>query len=267
MKVSTKPEQDHTRDIRLDSSEGLILTQNALSCSVKVNDLTLHYEAYLGVTSIHRVYMKALSSIILILFSCQTAIVVADTSKKQVFYLHGAIIEKGDPKPIHPKYGLYDYPAIVSALSAYDFQLISEQRQPDTDYLLYANKLVSQINALISSGVRAGDITVIGFSKGAMIAVIASSMLESDNVNFAIMATCGDWYDSDEFLIGLRLYGNIFSIYEKSDLAGSCQSLANRLPVPSSFTEIRIDTGKEHGAFFLPIEEWIGPIISWINRK
>ena len=101
--------------------------------------------------------MKFLSSIVLILFTCQTAIAVADTSEKQVFYLHGAIIEKGDPKPIHPKYGLYDYPAIVSALSTYDFQLISEQRQPDTDYLLYAKKLVSQIWPNLANLSRTGS--------------------------------------------------------------------------------------------------------------
>ena len=127
--------------------------------------------------------------------------------------------------------------------------------------------MVSQINDLIASGVKAEDITIIGFSKGAMITVIASSLLERDDVNFAIMATCGEWYENDDFLRGLRLRGNIFSIYEKSDLAGSCRLLSGRLPAPSSFTEVAIDTGKEHGAFFLPREEWINPVVSWVNRK
>ena len=80
------------------------------------------------------------------------------------------------------------------------------------------------------------------------------------------MATCGEWYDRDDFLKELRLRGHVFSIYEKSDLAGSCQSLSSRLPAPSSFKEVVIDTGKKHGAFYLPREEWINPIVSWVNR-
>lgn len=190
-----------------------------------------------------------------------------DSSHKYVFYLHGAIIEEGNLRPTHEKYGLYDYPAIISSLSKFDFQLISEQRQPDTDYFLYAKKIVSEINELFNAGVKPKNITIAGFSKGAMITVVTSSLLESDELNFVIMATCGEWYDSNDFLKGLRLRGNVLSIYEKSDIAGSCQSLVSRLPAPSTFIEIEIDTGKKHGAFYLPRDEWIKPLVSWVNRK
>jgi len=190
-----------------------------------------------------------------------------DPWHKYVFYLHGAIIEDGNLRPVHERYGLYDYPAIISSLSKYDFQLISEQRQPDTDHLLYAKKIVSEINELLNAGVKPENITIAGFSKGAMITVVTSSLLENDELNFVIMATCGEWYENSDFLKKLRLRGNILSIYEKSDVAGWCQSLVSRLPAPSSFIEIEIDTGKEHGAFYLPHDEWIKPLISWINRK
>jgi hypothetical protein len=198
-------------------------------------------------------------------FLCQEAFSGAD--QKHVFYLHGAIIEKGDPQPIHPQYGFYDYPGIVSTLSDFDFHLISEQRGNNTDYLTYAQKVSDQINGLITKGAKAQDITVIGFSKGAMITAIASSLLKNNDVNFVIMATCGEWYEKEEFLKELRLRGHILSIYEESDLAGSCHKLADRLPAPSSFTEVSINTGKEHGAFFLPRSDWINPVTSWINRK
>ncbi|ARN76326.1 hypothetical protein BST96_06740 [Oceanicoccus sagamiensis] len=208
-----------------------------------------------------------LATIIGMLFFCQAALADSDMAKKHVFYLHGAIIEKGDPKPIHPQYGLYDYPAIVAALSRFGFTLISEQRAIDTDYLSYAQKLSEQITTLIANGTKAQDITVIGFSKGAMITVIASSLLKNNDVNFAIMATCGEWYETDEFLNGLRLHGHILSIYEESDLAGSCKKLAARSPAPSSFKEVSINTGKEHGAFYLPRSEWINPVVSWVKRE
>ena len=132
---------------------------------------------------------------------------------------------------------------------------------------LAKQKVSAQINGLIAKGIKAQDITVVGFSKGAMITVIALSLLKNDDVNFAIMATCVEWYESEEFLAGLRLRGHILSIYEESDLAGSCHKLANKTPSPSSFTEISINTSKEYGAFFLPRNEWINPVVSWINRK
>ncbi len=217
--------------------------------------------------------MKNIRLLICILFFCHTAAEGRELSKngqlskRHVFYLHGAIIELGDPRPNHKEYGVYDYPAIVSALSKYEFQVISEQRKRDTDHLLYATKVVDQVNSLIASGAKAENITVVGFSKGGMITAIVSSLLARDDVNFVIMATCGEWYDNDEYLKSLRLRGNIFSVYEKSDIAGSCKSLASREPVPLSFAELGIDTGKKHGAFFLPREEWLNPVVSWIRRN
>ena len=64
----------------------------------------------------------------------------------------------------------------------------------------------------------------------------------------------------------IKLRGHIFSIYEKTDVAGSCASVVERSPKLSSFRELAINTGKEHGAFYLPRDEWIEPLISWINR-
>ena len=210
---------------------------------------------------------KNLVSIVALLLFGQFSLAEVDLLKKHVFYLHGAIIEKGDLKPIHPQYGLYDYPAIINALSSHGFHFISEQRGINTDHVSYAKKVSAQINDLISKGVKPEGITVIGFSKGAMITAITSSLLKNKDLNFVIMATCGDWYESEGLLSELRLYGNILSVYEESDLAGSCQNLANRSPAPSSFTEIAINTGKQHGAFYLPRDEWIKPVVFWIKEK
>jgi hypothetical protein len=30
--------------------------------------------------------------------------------------------------------------------------------------------------------------------------------------------------------------------------------------------EIRIQTGKEHGAFFRPREEWVAPVLAWVRQ-
>ena len=104
----------------------------------------------------------------------------------------------GIPKPIHPRWGLYDYPAIVSKFSEYDFHLIAEQRPEGTQHLTYAKKIVTQINSLIDKGVEPKDISVIGFSKGGNITAMVSSMLKNSQVNFALMAICTSWYEEKE---------------------------------------------------------------------
>lgn len=186
--------------------------------------------------------------------------------KKHVIYLHGAIIERGDPKPIHPRFGLYDYPAIVEALSTDDVVLIAEQRKPKTNPEAYAKLVVSQINTLITKGVIPSNITIVGFSKGAGITVRTSSLLANSAVNFVIMAGCGPWYETRPKLKELQLKGHILSIYEVSDRPGSCQKLVDRSPQITSFKEVALNTGKEHGAFFIPRKEWLEPVLAWIRR-
>ena len=190
----------------------------------------------------------------------------ADDGNKYVLYLHGAIIERGDMQPIHPRFGLYDYPAIIKQLAVGNIELITEQREPNTDSVLYAKKVVSQVNGLVKLGVKPKNITVLGFSKGAGITIRVSSLIDNKNLNFAILATCGPWYDSEPDLLQLCLSGHILSIYEETDVAGSCKSLAARGSQVSSFTELAIRTGAEHGAFYLPREEWVGPVLSWIKE-
>ena len=62
-----------------------------------------------------------------------------------------------------------------------------------------------------------------------------------------------------------EVYGNIYSIYETSDMVGSCQFLINQSSGVNSFSEISISTGKEHGAFFTPIIEWVKPVKNWLG--
>jgi hypothetical protein len=36
---------------------------------------------------------------------------------------------------------------------------------------------------------------------------------------------------------------------------------------PQSFEEIAISTGKLHGAFYLPLSEWISPLLDWVHAS
>lgn len=59
----------------------------------------------------------------------------------------------------------------------------------------------------------------------------------------------------------------MLSIYETSDtLAGnSCRPLAQHAEKPESFDERAISTGRSHGAFYLPLEEWVDPVLDWVH--
>ena len=180
-----------------------------------------------------------------------------------IFYLHGRIVEEEGPQPVHERFGLYDYPAIVEALGTDGAMVLSEVRDSGTKEHEYAQLIVDQIEELIVNGNAPEGITVVGFSKGGSIAIYTSWLLDRADVNFVFIAACADWVSS---VAELTISGNIFSIYEESDtLAGSCASLASRNKDLSSFTELALSTGKEHGAFYLPGDEWVEPLLAWIE--
>ena len=110
--------------------------------------------------------------------------VTVDLQKWYMFYLHGKIIEDQGLPAISPDYGEYEYIEILRALSQYNFVVISEQRAKNTNVESYARKIVREIKILLDSGVPAQNITVVGASKGAAIAVLVSHFLENHEVNF-----------------------------------------------------------------------------------
>ena len=183
--------------------------------------------------------------------------------ERYVIYSHGLIVEGDDPKPVSPKYGQYDFPAIKQALfNDGGFNLIAYQRPKSADDS-YADTLKSWVHRLIDAGVAPSRITLVGFSRGAGLTALASNGLASAGINTALMAICEDGEVSHAS--GLNLGGNLLSIYETSDDLGSCGKLAARSHL-KSFKEVSISTGKKHGAFFQPLPQWITPLKQWIAK-
>lgn len=186
---------------------------------------------------------------------------VVDTSKQYLFYLHGAIVERGDLSPTHPKFGLYDMPAIRQALVSEGTILISDHRAQGTKPMAYAQDVAKDIETLIAAGVPAQNITVSGFSKGGMITILTSSILKNSQVNFVFMASCNRWsFDND----AIKVVGRILSLYETSDTIGlSCAPLIAKSPDARDYKQIPLNTGKQHGAFYTPIDAWVQPLKAW----
>jgi len=181
---------------------------------------------------------------------------------RYVFYLHGQIVQDVGPRPTHPQYGLYDYPLILEILASQGLTVISERREKGTDREQYARSVIKQVNKLLDDGVDPARVTVLGFSAGGIIAIFASSMMPDADINFVIMASCAEWIHD---ATSLRLNGRVLSVYELSDIAYSCKELAARAPGPVSHEDIAINTGKQHGAFYLPDDAWVLPVVEWIK--
>ena len=186
-------------------------------------------------------------------------------SQHYVFYSHGLIVEGTDPTPTHERWGQYNFPAIKQELADSSYYLIATHRSAKTPPFNYAQQLSKQVTKLLKNGVPASNISLVGFSRGGFISAITSSHLKSIDINVVILAACTSGLAKKA---EIAIYGHLFSVYETSDSVGSCDDLVARsVDTVSSYTEISISTGKEHGAFFTPRKEWIVPVKAWLKRK
>ena len=186
-----------------------------------------------------------------------------DPSARYLFYLHGRIVEQSR-RPTHPQNGIYEYDQILDTFKQKGLIVISEQRKKDTDIATYGKKVAGQIKQLLAAGVKPDHITVVGASQGSWMAMIASTHLKNRKVNFVIIAGCA----ADEgFLNMVNLHGNVLSIYERSDLAGSCKKYQADATGLGEYKEVELNTGLRHGFIYRPIKEWIEPTVAWSQKN
>jgi hypothetical protein len=193
-----------------------------------------------------------------------------EPAKQYMFYLHGKIIEDQGAPATSPEYGEYEYGAILKKLSDYGFVVISEQRPKDTDSVEYARKIAGQVTTLLNAGVPAKNITVVGASKGAGIAIFVSNFLKNKDINFVIMAICDPATVEELKQNQITLYGNVLSIYDfKDELADSCQELFSYSEGKgiSRHDEIVLHIGTGHGILYKPLDEWVAPVIKWAEKS
>lgn len=186
-----------------------------------------------------------------------------DAKAHYLFYLHGYIVEAGNTRPVSPKFGVYEYEEILESFRRGGFIVISEARKKDPEIEPYAAKVAEQVRRLLKAGVPPKNITVVGASQGSWIAMLASTYLENRGLGFVLIAACS----ADEgFLKTVNLHGDVLSIYEKSDLAQSCQKFRADATGIGRWKEVEVNTGLKHGFLFRPMREWVGPTIDWAKR-
>lgn len=183
-------------------------------------------------------------------------------SKPVLIYLHGRIIEDMGRNAVSERFGPYRFDEILRRFEEEGFRVQSEVRKRGTDPKKYGKKLASKIAKKIDEGHEASSITVVGASKGALIAMIASSELKNRSVNFVLMGNCNDWVKEN---YEIDLHGRVLSVFEKTDSVGggSCGKIRNSSSGLSEFKEIEINTGLDHGFLFTPNKAWFVPVIEW----
>lgn len=217
---------------------------------------------FAGVLRRHPVTAAAALLVIPLVAACSSGQAAPPApSSRYAFYLHGRIVEERGRRPVDPGFGPYEYDAILDSLRRAGLTVLSEQRAPGIAIDTFVTRVTGQVDSLLRAGVPAASITVIGFSRGGAIAILASSRLNNPALNFVFMAACGPWaFERPD----IRVTGRILSLYETSDTLGvSCAPLFERRGAGSVVREVPIALGLGHGTFYQPRPEWLAPAIAW----
>lgn len=190
--------------------------------------------------------------------------VQAQAAPRYLIYLHGRIVEDEGRRPTSPDFGVYEYDAILDSLRRPGFVVLSDQRPPKASSDSFAIHVAQQVDSLLRLGVPPQAITVVGFSKGAWIAILASSRLHNPALSFVFMGACGPW----AFQPGLHVTGRLLSLYETSDSLGvSCAPMFANRTSGSQIREIALSLGLGHGTFFQPRSDWLVPALAWAEGR
>ena len=182
----------------------------------------------------------------------------ADASASYIFYLHGSAEEEQ---------GSTDkYRTAVQAIASGSAKVISEVRGY-TEPNEYAKEIKKQVNQLIAKGVPAKNITVSGFSKGAIISLAVAGAVNNAAVNYVLLAGCSEDLNNKYSVETDNVAGRILSIYDEDDEKfGSCDGVI-KTSGNSKFKEIELGSGKGHKLFRIPkekfIEQWRDPLLEW----
>lgn len=185
-----------------------------------------------------------------------------DRDARYLFYLHGRIIEVQGPEAVSPDFGRYEYQGILEAFADRGFVVVAEVRE-DGAGREFAEATAAQVQRLLEAGVPARHVTVVGFSKGGLLALEVAEVVGSDPVGYAILAGCR----SDPGWIARlapRLRGRFLSLRDRSDrFSASCQPLFEAASRVEEKREHAFDTGLDHGLFYRPRADWMDRLVRW----
>jgi hypothetical protein len=187
---------------------------------------------------------------------------------RHLIYLHGRIVQQQQSaRPQHTRFGYYELEKILAAFRERGFVVDGEVRPKSASVGDSADRLAEQVQRLLDSGVPGRNITVLGASMGAGIALVASARLQSADLRFALLGVCLSQAVAQIQADGGKTpSGHLLSIREASDEAtASCSAWKSRPASggPLVVREMVLDTGLSHGFLYRPLPEWVRPVVEW----
>jgi len=200
------------------------------------------------------------STLLILTIGCQCAF-----AQIHIYYLHGKINEEQGRNAISEKFGKFDMDEILKQLNVNNSVIHCEIRTKDTDVKIYATKISREIDSLINSGIPPKNITIVGASKGAIIAMNISN-INKHNINYVFLAGNNDYQEKNN---DWKFHGQILCIYDLSDdIGGKNYNYWKEKPNYSTiFQQLEIKTNLGHGFLYKPLKEWINPTKEWIKNQ
>ena len=185
-----------------------------------------------------------------------------DPNRHYLIYLHGQIVEGSDGSPNSAAHGPYEYHDIVKALEQEGFWVISEIRRKNTNVGVYAGLISFYIDQLKKEGVSSSKITVVGGSKGGMIACYVSNKQQDPDLYYVIMAGFFDRLKQDPKMI---VSGRVLAIHDKADTNGINPKyfISKSKKTLTKSKIVTTDNGWGHGLIFKPRKAWIKEVVKW----
>jgi hypothetical protein len=193
-----------------------------------------------------------------------------------LIYLHGSGIDRSGVDQSKEQFA-----GITRGLADRGFSVIAEVRPQGAirkvpeDLDAYARKVAAQVESLLQAKVPARNITIVGYSRGGVIALMVSGLVGNADVGYVVLAGCiSERGEFKQYLPMLhsdyatKLKGRFLSLVDESDPDfSSCTSYFSLAPEKLHAQESILKTGKGHQLFATPQDVWIQPVAEWASRK
>ena len=131
----------------------------------------------------------------------------------------------------------------------------------------YAKKVSLQINSLLDRGIQPENIVIFGASLGAYITMETATILKNQKIKYVVLGLCSESAVELYSNTSNDLCGNFLSIYERSDEKKSCLPILIETDCKEGVKEIMLDMGLGHGFLYKPYDDWMEPLVEWIEDK
>lgn len=200
-----------------------------------------------------------------ILSACNSPAPKKADIEKHVFYIHGRIIEEQGEEAFSEVYGKYELDSIIQALSIEKTHVHYEIRKSNVDPRQYALKISKQVDSLVNLGIEPNSISVIGASKGA---IIASNISDLNHwpINYVLIAGNNDYQETHN---NWKFHGQVLAIFDSSDeIAGkNYNHWKKKENFCTKFEQIELNLDLGHGFLYKPLESWIRPTKKWLKSQ